>query len=288
MRSAMRRARSSGRARWARPAGDPRRGSGGRLGVPAAGPAHDPGAAAAHDGDHPEPAAGVRSCRRSAADACPAGSFGNGRACRLRRDALRRAVPRRRAWDGAPASAAGSVAVFAALGLGLALPFLLIAFVPALRRRLPEAGTVDGHAAAHPRDPMALTAAGCLWLLMAARRSDGAADRHCCGRRRRADAVRRRPDAAQGQAERLCGDACRAVAGGRRRDLGSCRERPAVASRVVAGAQAWSEERGRSELEAGPSGVRLFHRRLVPDLQGQRGGRDRPRRRSGTRSRRPA
>ena len=34
----------------------------------------------------------------------------------------------------------GSVAVFAALGLGLALPFLAIAFVPALRRRLPRPG----------------------------------------------------------------------------------------------------------------------------------------------------
>ena len=35
---------------------------------------------------------------------------------------------------------AGSVLVFAALGLGLALPFLLVAFVPALRSRLPRPG----------------------------------------------------------------------------------------------------------------------------------------------------
>ena len=32
----------------------------------------------------------------------------------------------------------GSVAVFAALGLGLGLPFVLVAFVPAVRRRLPK------------------------------------------------------------------------------------------------------------------------------------------------------
>ena len=42
--------------------------------------------------------------------------------------------------------AAGALAVFAGLGLGLALPFLLLGFVPALRRRLPQAGPVDGDA----------------------------------------------------------------------------------------------------------------------------------------------
>ena len=35
---------------------------------------------------------------------------------------------------------AAAVLVFAALGLGLALPFLALAFVPALRRRLPRPG----------------------------------------------------------------------------------------------------------------------------------------------------
>jgi DsbC/DsbD-like thiol-disulfide interchange protein/cytochrome c biogenesis protein CcdA len=35
---------------------------------------------------------------------------------------------------------AGSLAVFAALGLGLAIPFLLVAFVPAVRARLPRPG----------------------------------------------------------------------------------------------------------------------------------------------------
>ena len=36
--------------------------------------------------------------------------------------------------------AAAALAVFAGLGLGLALPFLLLGFVPALRRRLPKPG----------------------------------------------------------------------------------------------------------------------------------------------------
>src|SRR5207253_4174626 len=35
---------------------------------------------------------------------------------------------------------AGSVAVFAALGFGLAFPFLLVAFVPMLRSKLPRPG----------------------------------------------------------------------------------------------------------------------------------------------------
>src|SRR5207245_4414238 len=35
---------------------------------------------------------------------------------------------------------AGSVLVFAALGLGLALPFVVVAFGPALRSRLPKPG----------------------------------------------------------------------------------------------------------------------------------------------------
>ena len=61
--------------------------------------------------------------------------------------------------------AAGSVAVFAALGLGLALPFLLVAFVPALRRRLPKPGPWMARLQRILAIPMALTAVACLWLL---------------------------------------------------------------------------------------------------------------------------
>ena len=59
----------------------------------------------------------------------------------------------------------GSVAVFAALGLGLAIPFLLIAFVPALRKRLPQTGPWMVRLQRFLAIPMAATAVACLWLL---------------------------------------------------------------------------------------------------------------------------
>ena len=59
----------------------------------------------------------------------------------------------------------GSVAVFAALGLGLAIPFLLVAFIPGLRRRLPRPGAWMARLQRFLAIPMAATAVGCLWLL---------------------------------------------------------------------------------------------------------------------------
>jgi thiol:disulfide interchange protein len=59
----------------------------------------------------------------------------------------------------------GSVAVFAALGLGLAIPFLVIAFIPALRTRLPQPGAWMVRLQRFLAIPMAATAVGCLWLL---------------------------------------------------------------------------------------------------------------------------
>ncbi|MEO7504037.1 MAG: thioredoxin family protein [Sphingomicrobium sp.] len=61
--------------------------------------------------------------------------------------------------------AIGSVAVFAALGLGLALPFVLVAFVPALARRLPRPGPWMVRLQRFLAVPMIATAVGCLWLL---------------------------------------------------------------------------------------------------------------------------
>ena len=60
---------------------------------------------------------------------------------------------------------AGSVLVFAALGLGLAIPFLLIAFVPALRRRLPKPGAWMQKLQRFLAIPMAASAVAALWLL---------------------------------------------------------------------------------------------------------------------------
>jgi thiol:disulfide interchange protein len=59
----------------------------------------------------------------------------------------------------------GSIAVFAALGLGLALPFLLVAFVPALRSKLPKPGRWMDRLKRFLAIPMAASAVAALWLL---------------------------------------------------------------------------------------------------------------------------
>jgi thiol:disulfide interchange protein len=61
--------------------------------------------------------------------------------------------------------AAGAMAIFVGLGLGLALPFLLLGFVPALRRWLPRPGAwmdLFRHILAVP---MLVTALGLAWIL---------------------------------------------------------------------------------------------------------------------------
>jgi thiol:disulfide interchange protein len=59
----------------------------------------------------------------------------------------------------------GAVLVFAALGFGLALPFLLVAFAPSLRKLLPKPGPWMQKFQRILAIPMALTALACLWLL---------------------------------------------------------------------------------------------------------------------------
>ena len=60
---------------------------------------------------------------------------------------------------------AAALAIFAGLGLGLALPFLLIGFVPALRRRMPKPGAWMARFQAILSIPMFLTAGALAWLL---------------------------------------------------------------------------------------------------------------------------
>ena len=55
--------------------------------------------------------------------------------------------------------------IFAGLGVGLALPFLLIAFVPAIRNRLPKPGAWLDSFRKIMAVPMFLTAIGLVWLL---------------------------------------------------------------------------------------------------------------------------
>jgi DsbC/DsbD-like thiol-disulfide interchange protein/cytochrome c biogenesis protein CcdA len=61
--------------------------------------------------------------------------------------------------------AVGAVAVFAALGLGLGLPFLLLALVPALQRRMPKPGRWMDRLRRFLAIPMGLSAIAALWLL---------------------------------------------------------------------------------------------------------------------------
>jgi DsbC/DsbD-like thiol-disulfide interchange protein/cytochrome c biogenesis protein CcdA len=58
-----------------------------------------------------------------------------------------------------------ALAVFAGLGLGVAIPFLLLGFVPALRRRLPAPGPWMARFRRILSLPMFLTAVGLAWVL---------------------------------------------------------------------------------------------------------------------------
>ena len=68
---------------------------------------------------------------------------------------------------------AGSVLVFAALGLGLAIPFLLIAFIPALRNKLPKPGPWMKRLQRFLAIPMAASVVAALWLLYRLSGQDG-------------------------------------------------------------------------------------------------------------------
>jgi len=61
--------------------------------------------------------------------------------------------------------AAGALVVFGGLGLGLALPFLLLAYLPALRRRLPRPGPWMVRMQRILSVPMFLTALALAWVL---------------------------------------------------------------------------------------------------------------------------
>ena len=59
----------------------------------------------------------------------------------------------------------GALAVFGGLGLGLAVPFLVLGFVPAARRRLPKPGPWMSRLRRILSIPMFLTALGLAWVL---------------------------------------------------------------------------------------------------------------------------
>jgi thiol:disulfide interchange protein len=67
-----------------------------------------------------------------------ASAFSTGLLARSSRRPCTRAVHGRRAGRGAAAAVVAGLLLFATLGFGLALPFLLLGFVPALRKMLPK------------------------------------------------------------------------------------------------------------------------------------------------------
>ena len=268
MRWPMRRARWSGRPRSARLAGDPRRGQRGGLGVPVAGPAHDPPPAAAGHGDHAQSAASVRASGTRRSEPRRPAKLRHRRTRRLRRHAVRRAVPRRRARHGPAASAVGSVRCSRRSGWGWPCRSCVLAFIPALRRRLPRPGAWMATIAAYPRHPDGGDRARLPVVAVAARR----------GSRLRASAL-----GAGVLAACCCAGAAaaqRAASGPARRPCSRCWPWPAprclVAARPAGVRQRAASARRRGarprcarNIARGQAGVRLFHRRLVPDLQGQ-------------------
>ncbi len=95
----------------------------------------------------------------------PAGSFGTGALAAFV------ATPCAGPFLGAALGAAlllplgGALAVFAALGLGLALPFVAVAFIPPLRKVLPTPGAWMKRLQRFLAIPMAATGVAALWLL---------------------------------------------------------------------------------------------------------------------------
>ena len=274
-----RRARSSAPARSARAARDPRGGSARPAGRSSCRTRARSCCCCCSRSRSPPTCSACSSCRCSAGARSPAGSFGTG--------ALAAFV----------ATPCAGPFLGAALGTALLLPLAgSVAGVrrarawasrcrscwsPSFRRcgagcRSPGRGWTGCSASSRsrwrrPRSP-------CLWLLY----RQGGQLALLVGLVAAAVAralllLRGRPLQRDGQAGWLCrGARCASsIAGARVAALPT--HRPASA-RVVAGAEPWSEARVASYARAGQAGVRLFHRRLVPDLQGQRGRGDRPRR----------
>ena len=144
---------------------------------------------------------------------------------------------------------AGSVAVFAALGLGLALPFVAIGFIPALRRRLPKPGPWMARLQRVLAIPMALTAIACLWLLWRLGGGKvlqiGLVTAFVFGLMLAFAGLLQRKGQQTGYVATLGALAVGGVA------IWAMPERPAAAARAVAGAEPWSEERVEQALSAG-------------------------------------
>ena len=245
----------------------------GAAGVSIAGPAHDPYIPPAPDGHHFEPAARVRIAGHRHV------LCGNLRRRRARGLSCNQCGPFSGAALGTALSTSCRIGrVFAALGLGLALPFLAVAFVPALRRKLPRPGPWMVRLQRILAIPMALTALGCLWLLW--RLSGVTALQIGLGATVAVTLVLfgagliQRKGGQTGYVATLAAVAVAAIA------VSALPQHPAAVSRAVAGAEPWSEEAVPADMRQGKPTF-VFHCRLVPDLQGQRSCGDRQKRGAG-------
>ena len=224
-------------------------GSRGGVGIPAAGPAHRPGAFPSAYRHHPEPSAGFRSAGRRPWSALPERQLRHRRSRGIRRDAMRGTFLGAALGTALLLPPIGSVAVFAALGLGLALPFVLIAFVPAASPGLPKPGPWMVWLQRILAIPMGLTALACLWLLW--RLGDGNALQIgiaagvALAFMLVGAGLMQRQGKQTGYVATLAALLVAAVA------VPVMPERTAAAARLVPGAEAWSEERVDSELAAG-------------------------------------
>ena len=173
------------------------------------------------------------------------------RARRVRRDALRRAVPRRGARDGAAASA-GRIGRWCSPRSGLAsrCRSCWSRFVPALRTRLPKPGPWMGRLQRFLAIPMAASAVAALWLLY----RQGGRRALLLGLAGRAGDSRLLLFGA-GQRQRDGGAASSAALAGRARRgrplFAASPARNASAAPVAGADAAWSEARSRRRSAAG-------------------------------------
>ncbi len=165
---------------------------------------------------------------------------------------------------------AQALAVFAALGLGMALPYLAASAVPAVGAPAAAARRLDGDLPRLMAFPMFATVVWLVWVLGQQSGIDGAG--RCCWRcwrwRSEPGGGALRPEARRGA--RL-GHRGHRVAGGRRVRLGRAAVAPAAAAAAPPPMPADAGSPGRRSRVStlprrGPTGVRRLHRRLVRHL----------------------
>src|SRR5437588_791028 len=255
-----------------RPSRDPRCWSGSGLGVPAPGPAYDHAPAAARGGDHRQPARAVRAA--GARRGCPAGGqLRHGRTRCLRGDAVRRPVPRRGARDGFAPPARGCRRGIRGAGARARAAVRRGRLRSGAPNQAAQARPLDGPAQAFPCHSHGGKRRRSAVVAVSAERSGWSCRSRRVVRNDARGSYRIRVRAATGAQRRH-----------RRRGFFDDVRDPRCLHRAPANL-GWHESSvGRGSVERAARGkcgparsprVRLFHRRLVPDLQGQRSRGDR-------------